>query len=69
MKWYEKYNNWKTIFLVLTPIASGELLAYFSNVTLPTWVHVLVGCCAVFMFFAKTFIKDDNNNGKVDKFE
>lgn len=66
MKWYKKYNTWQTVIKVLTPIASGELLAFFINFELPHWVHIMAGSVAVVLFYLKIFVKDENNDGIID---
>jgi hypothetical protein len=69
VKWYKRVKTWKVVLGIITPIASGELLAFFADVVLPTWVHVAVGVAAILAFYLKMVVKDDNNNGIVDSFE
>lgn len=69
IKWYQKYNTWNTVLMVLTPISSGELIAFFANIELPSWVHVVVGLCAGVVLYLKMFMKDENHNGIIDQFE
>lgn len=69
MKWYKRYNTWNTVLMILTPIASGEILAMFAHIELPTWVHIAVGIASGLVLYLKMFLKDDNHNGIVDKFE
>jgi hypothetical protein len=66
IRWYMKMKTWKVIFAILTPLASGEVIAFFTGVTLPSWVHVVVGVSAAFLLYAKLFIKDENNDGIID---
>ncbi len=68
-KWYKKYNTWKTIMGILTPIAGGEVVAAFANVHLPAWVHVTVGFCALALLVLKGVVKDDDGNGILDIFQ
>ncbi len=71
VKWYKRAKTWKVTTAILTPIASGEVIVYFSNVELPTFVNVLVGASAIILLYVKTFNigKDDNQNGIADTFE
>ena len=66
VKFWKRYNTWQTVIKILTPIASGELIAFFVNFELPTWVHVFVGCIAVALFYLKMFVKDENKDGIID---
>lgn len=68
-KWYEKYNTWKTVLAVCTPIATGEVANYFGAITLPNWVHVITGSAATIVLFTKLFFTDNNGNGITDRFE
>lgn len=65
-KWFKRMKMWQVITAVLTPIASGELLAFFAKIELPVWVHVTVGVCAVVTFYIKIFIKDVDGDGIID---
>ncbi len=65
-RWYKKMAFWKVATLILAPIASGELLLFFTKFELPTWVHITVGVCAVISFYIKLFVKDEDGDGVVD---
>lgn len=69
IKWYKKYNTWQTVISVLSPIAGGEVVAFFTGFALPTWVHVTVGFIAVALFYLRMFAVDKNGNGIIDSFE
>lgn len=68
-KWYEKYNTWRTVISVLTPLATGEIAAFYGAITLPEWFHYIAGTAATLVLFVKLVFTDANNNGIVDKFE
>lgn len=66
VRWYQSMKTWKVVMAVLTPVASGEVLAFFAKVELPVWVHTLVGGSALLLLYVKIFVKDENNDGIVD---
>jgi len=69
VKWYQKVNSWNKVIMYISPLAGGEVLAFFANVDLPKWVHVAVGVITAFVFYLKMFNKDENKNGIVDHYE
>lgn len=69
IKWHHKVNTWNKVIMYLSPIAGGEIIAFFANVELPKWVHVSVGVVAAVVFYLKLFNKDQNGNGIVDHYE
>lgn len=66
VKFWKRYNTWQTVIKVLTPIASGELIAFFAKFELPNWVHGIAGFIAVLLFYLKMFVKDENKDGIID---
>jgi hypothetical protein len=67
-KW-NKIDTWNKVIMVLTPIAGGEIVAFFNNITLPNWAHALVGISAAAVLYLKMFVKDEDRNGIVDWFD
>lgn len=66
IRWYHRMKTWKVITAILTPIAGGEILVAFNHITLPTWVHVVVGSSAAILLYIKIFVKDVDGDGIID---
>ena len=65
-KWFKRMKFWNLVTAVITPVASGEIILLFSHVTLPVWVHSVVGVLAALSIYIKIFIKDVDGDGITD---
>jgi hypothetical protein len=69
VKWYQKVNSWNKVIMYISPLAGGEVLAFFTNFALPAWVHAVFGVSATVVLYLKMFVKDENKNGVIDHFD
>lgn len=65
-RWYHRMKTWKVVTAILTPIATGEIIVAFSSVTIPTFVHVVIGVAALILLYIKIFVKDEDGDGIID---
>ena len=69
IKWHWKVSSWNKVIMYLSPIAGGELAAFFTNYALPAWAHAVFGIAATIVLYLKMFVKDENKDGIIDHFQ